>query len=309
MPVHLPCVSRRHFLKSSLVLGAGSTLFPQKFAFSLGESRSEDVWALISDTHIPGDRTQENGGVNPVNNLVEIRKDILAHPKKPCGAIISGDCVYLHGKITDYPTLLEEFQPIRDSGMSVHFILGNHDHRSNFLNALAVHEQKPGFPNIPENLCSVLETPKVNWFFLDSLQRTNFTPGVLGESQLQWLQRELDARRDKPALLVAHHNPVFNLPVEKRWAGHLKDTDELWDVILPRKQVKGYIYGHLHQWKTAVREGIHIVCIPATAWKFRDEEPTAWILAELSEGGLSLTPRCLDMNHPTHEKTVSLTWR
>lgn len=309
MPLQLPAVSRRRFLKSSLAFGAGALILPQVSVFGNENGRSADFWALLSDTHIPGDRNRENSGVNPVKQLVEIRKDILACTKKPTGAIISGDCVYLHGESTDYPTLFEEFQPIRDAGMSVHFVLGNHDNRENFLNALAAYEKRPADVNVPINYCSVIETPKLNWFVLDALQRTNYTPGLLGAAQLRWLERELDARADKPALIVAHHNPVFDLPPEKQWAGHLKDSDDLWKVILPRKQVKGYVYGHSHQWKTSVKDDIHLINIPATAWKFDQTQPTAWVLAELRENGISLTPRCLDVTHPAHDNTVKLAWR
>ncbi len=304
-------MDRRHFLKTSFAAGAGAILLPgaSRSSFAEESGRSGDCWALISDTHIPGDRDRVLNDVCPVKNLIEIRKDILACPKKPTGAIVSGDCVFLQGLAGDYPTLLEEFQPLRDEGMSLCFVMGNHDDRANFLRALADHENREERPAVPDNYCSVLETPKVNWFFLDALQRTNFTPGLLGKSQLNWLARELDARPGKPAILVAHHNLRFGLPVEEQWGGHLKDTDQLWDVIRPRKQVKSYVYGHSHSWGCEKKDGIHLVNIPATAWKFRAEDPTAWVLAELQTDGIALTPRCLDPNHPAHDKTVALAWR
>ena len=311
MPIHIPSISRRRFLGTTLAAGAGAVLGAGRFSSLFAEEagRTLDCWAMISDTHIPADRDRVLNEVCPVKNLIEIRKDILVCPKKPAGAIISGDCAFLEGFPGDYPTLLEEFQPLRDGGMSVHFVLGNHDHRSHFLNALAVHEKRAERPRIPDNHCSVLETPKVNWFFLDALQRTNSTPGLLGKTQLNWLAGELDKRPDKPALLVAHHNPRFGLPPEKQWEGHLKDSDELWELLLPRKQVKGYVFGHSHQWKCETKDDVHLINIPATAWKFNAEEPTAWVLAELKTDGIALTPRCLDPTHPVHDKTVNLEWR
>jgi len=310
MPIQIPSISRRRFLGTTLATGAGLVLGAGRFSALAEETdRSPDCWALLSDTHIPADRDRVLNGVCPVKNLIEIRKDILTCPKKPKGAIISGDCVFLQGLAEDYPTLLEEVQPLRDGGMSLHFVLGNHDHRSHFLNALAVHEKRADRPHIPDNYCSVLETPKVNWFFLDALQRTNDTPGLIGKSQLNWLARELDLRSNKPALLVAHHNLRFGLPSEKQWEGHLKDSDDLWELILPRKQVKGYVYGHSHQWKCEAKDGVHLINIPATAWKFQAEEPTAWVLAELKADGIALTPRCLDPVHSAHDKTVNLVWR
>lgn len=303
-------ISRRHFLGTSFAVGAALCLSPSSRAFAKDE-RSGDVWALVSDTHIPGDRNRELNGVKPVENLIKIREDILACPKKPQGAIVSGDCVFLEGLVTDYPTLLDEVQPMRDAGMSVHLLLGNHDNRVHLLNELAKRDGKTGNdrPAIPDNYCSILETPKANWFFLDSLQRTNDTPGLLGETQLKWLAGELDRRPDKPALLVAHHNPIFGLPEESLWNGHLRDSDEFWSVIAPRKQVKGYVYGHSHRWALDNKDGVHLINVPATAWKFDAKEPTAWVLAELKTDGIDLTPRSLDTAHPVHDKTFSLAWR
>ena len=306
-----PSISRRHFLGTTLAIGVGTVfgIGHPSSVFAEETGRSFDYWALISDTHIPSDRDRVLNNVCPVKNLIEIRKDILACPKKPAGAIISGDCAFLEGLAEDYPALLEEFQPLGDAGMSFHFVLGNHDHRGHFLNALAVHEKRAGYPSIPDNHCSVVETPKVNWFLLDSLQRTNYVPGLLGKTQLNWLARELDKRPDKPALLVAHHTPQFGLPPERQWDGNLKDSDDLWELLLPRKQVKGYVYGHSHQWKCETKDEVHLINIPTTAWKFQAEEPTAWVLAELKTDGIALTPRSLDPMHPAHDKTVNLVWR
>ena len=53
----------------------------------------------------------------------------------------------------------------------------------------------------------LVEGPRANWFLLDSLDEPNKTPGVLGDKQVAWLGQALDARANKPAILVAHHNP------------------------------------------------------------------------------------------------------
>ena len=85
----------------------------------------------------------------------------------------------------------------------MHLVLGNHDQRENFWAAFP--EAKPALPAADRH-AAVVETPLANWFLLDSLYKTNVTPGLLGAAQLQWLAKALDAHADKPALLVAHHN-------------------------------------------------------------------------------------------------------
>ena len=88
-------------------------------------------------------------------------------------------------------------------------MLGNHDHREHFWAAFP--EAKPAGPGVPgapaaDHQAAVVETSLANWILLNSLYKTDFTPGQLGKEQLQWLAKTLDARADKPALLVAHHN-------------------------------------------------------------------------------------------------------
>jgi 3',5'-cyclic AMP phosphodiesterase CpdA len=283
-------------------------------------SQNQDVWAILSDTHIPGDRNKSGGNpaVKPVEHLNKIRSDILSGEiGKPCGLIVSGDCVYLHGLPDDYKTLLEEFEPFRQKGLPVHFVMGNHDNRQAFLNAVrnTVSTDKNIPPigisigqDIPSRLYSIVETPKVNFFLLDSLDKTNHTPGLFGEEQLQWLTDELDSRKDKPAILVAHHNPDYSGNIVKA-PGALQDTNAFFERIRNRQQVKAYFYGHTHAWKTFRVAGIHTINIPATAWRFDQQQPFAWVLLTLKDNGMSLTLRAINPEHPKHNEIINLAWR
>lgn len=47
---------------------------------------------------------------------------------------------------------------------------------------------------------AVLETPRANWFLLDSNNPPDGTAGRLGKAQLDWVAKELDARPDRPAI-------------------------------------------------------------------------------------------------------------
>ena len=81
--------------------------------------------------------------------------------------------------------MVELVQPVREVGLPIHFALGNHDHRENFWTAFP--KQRPDDPPpVVDKHVSVIETPRANWFLLDSLQRTNYTPGRMGDEQLAW---------------------------------------------------------------------------------------------------------------------------
>lgn len=160
-----------------------------------------------------------------------------------------------------------------------------------------------GKPTVADKHVSIIQSPRANWFLLDSLDVTNSTPGVLGEAQLQWLGKALDTQADKPALLVAHHHPL------SFGTSGLRDTEALYEVIVSRKHVKAFFFGHSHRWKIAEHEGIQLVNLPATAWLFGKTQPRGWVDAKLGDGGATLVLNSLDTKHPLHGETVELKWR
>ena len=306
MPITLPPINRRRFLKTATSIGVAAC-FP--FSFIRGEEtppRDPDCFAFLSDTHIPGDRTTITNGVNPVDNFRAISKETIAFPDRPASIIVSGDCVHLQGKPEDYRTLIEELVPVRESGVAVHLVMGNHDERDVFLDACDWAQPRKEDRPVVEKQISVVESPKANWFLLDSLIRTNYTPGKFGTEMLDWLGRELDKRKDKPAILVAHHNLEIE---DKEDSNGLIDSGAFWKTIIARPQVKAYVYGHTHVWKTQIRDGIHLVNVPATAWKFQQTEPTAWVCAKLRDDGMNLQLRSLDTEHRHHGQKLELNWR
>jgi 3',5'-cyclic-AMP phosphodiesterase len=300
MPIHLP-VSRRQFLSATLATGAGLLLPRQIWAD--GTRSDPNRWALLADTHIWENRNDVRNGVKPADNLLAATQAILATEPRPAGAIIAGDCAANEGNPGDYTVLADVVRPLLKGKVPVHFALGNHDHRENFYAAFPCARPK-GEPSVADKHVSILETPHANWFLLDSLQRTNYTPGLLGEVQLKWLATALDARPDKPALVVMHHTPD---PGAK--ASGLHDTDALYEVILPRKQVKAYVFGHSHVWRLSKVEDLHLINLPATAWLFGNYQLRGWVDMLLAPGGAALTIRGLTPDVPHHGETFPLTWR
>jgi 3',5'-cyclic AMP phosphodiesterase CpdA len=135
------------------------------------------------------------------------------------------------------------------------------------------------------------------------------TPGTLGEAQRQWLAQVLDERTDRPALIVAHHNPRLGGD-PKHFPGGLVDSAELWDVLRPRRQVKAYIHGHIHDRSLAEHEGIHIINTPATSYVADPElSTTGWTVARLDADGVMLTTRTNLADHAWNWETRELAWR
>jgi hypothetical protein len=302
MPIHLPPTSRRRFLASSLLAGAGLMLHRNLWA--AGKPVDEHFWALLSDTHIAADRSKVARDINMTGHLKAVNEEVIGQPLRPAGVLVNGDCAFNSGEAEDYATFTDLMQPLREAGMPLHLTIGNHDNREHFWSALTEARNAPR-PLADRNV-ALIETPRANWLILDSLEKTLSTPGLLGAAQLNWLAQTLDAHPDKPALVVGHHQTA-NAGEAK---SGLKDSAQLLEIIRPRKQVKAYIFGHTHVWRVQEDEsGIHFVNLPPVAYVFDKHQPSGWVKANIKSQGMRLELSCLDRTHKAHGQIVELEWR
>jgi 3',5'-cyclic AMP phosphodiesterase CpdA len=302
MPLHLPPLTRRTFLRRTLAATASLLTIP---ALRAAESNADpDRWALLSDTHIAADKSVISRVVNMAEHLDAAVKGVRALASRPTGVFVNGDCAVLKGLAEDYATFSALIAPLREAGMPIHLTLGNHDDRDVFRTALT--GAIPAAPPLASKHVSIVEGARANWFLLDSLDEVNKTPGVLGDGQRAWLAKALDAHTDKPALVMVHHNPVTSVPGKK---SGLTDSEELLAILLPRRQVKALFFGHTHTWRFAEQDGLHLVNLPAVAYPFTPAEVTGWVDAKLSERGAALTLHAHDTQHTAHGKTTELAWR
>ena len=301
MPIYLPPLSRREFLKRTLAAGAAFGLGP--LVEAAPAPVDESFWALLSDVHVAADPARIERGVNMANHFQIVSKEILALPKRPGGLVINGDCALASGQSDDYVELAQLLAPLRAGAMPIHLTLGNHDQREHFWRAFP--RERAMQPAVPDRQVALVSTRHVNWFILDSLEKTSSTPGLLGREQLSWLRGALDANAHKPALILVHHNPGIG-------GGNfgLKDTIALLEVLRPRQHVKAYIFGHTHHWEVQQDpSGLHLVNLPAVAYVFREGEPSGWVRATLAPEGMRLELRCVDQKHPAHGQVHDLNWR
>jgi 3',5'-cyclic-AMP phosphodiesterase len=301
MPVSLPPVSRREFLRRCVLTTAGLLAAPGLVA--AGKRTDPDSWALFSDIHIAADRAKVQRGIAMAEHFEQATAEVLALPKRPAGVLISGDLALNSGEPGDYAFLRELFAPLRAAQLPMYLALGNHDHREHFLAAFpeTTGKERP----VEAHVVSVIPTPRANWFLLDSLEKTLATPGLLGESQLDWLAKALDAHRAKPAIVVLHHNLDA-----KNGAFALRDAPQFFEVVRPRRQVKACVFGHTHVWRTWVDEsGIHCINLPPMAYVFNEGDPAGWVHARLERRGLSLELRCIDPKHRLQGQKLELKWR
>ena len=129
------------------------------------------------------------------------------------------------------------------------------------------------------------------------------------KQQREWLAKSLDAHADKPALIIAHHNPrLGGEPVH--FPGGLEDSEDLWKILAARPQVKAYIHGHIHHRNFFQHQGIHILNTPAVGYvASQATSTTGWTLARMGDAGAAITTLTHEPKHEWNGKTVDLKWR
>lgn len=301
MPIHLAPISRRQFLARAFAASAGLALAPSLLAET--KPADDDFWALLSDTHIAGSRHRVFLGANMADHFEIITREILDSPQRPAGILVSGDCAWASGEKHDYHTFTDLLGPMRAAEIPVHLTLGNHDNRHHFWDVLK--DEKRAKHPVNDRQMSLVRTPHVNWFILDSLEQTLYIPGMLGHDQLAWLAASLDSHPEKPALIMVHHN----LGSGDRSIA-LQDAEKFFEIVRPRKQVKACFFGHTHIWNVKQDDsGIHLVNLPPTSYPFFAGDPTGWVRATSKPDGMQLELRCVDQQHKAHGQVVDLKWR
>ena len=300
MPIHLGPITRRRFLSATLSAAWAVGL---RRGFAAQSEPGGDRWALLADPHIAADSALMVRKTQMAANLRQVVARLTALEGRLSGVIIDGDCAYLQGEVGDYAQLTGLLRPLREAGNRVHLTLGNHDQRENFDRALGGDATLE--TAVPGRHVALLPSRQANWFLLDSLEKTNQTPGLLGTAQLEWLTRALDAHPDRPAIVVGHHQ------VEKgEVKSGLRDGIQLLEILEPRRQVKAYVFGHTHNWSLQRTDaGIHLINLPPVAYVFTEGKPSGWVEARVHEKGMQLRLECLDAKHPEQGTTVDLDWR
>jgi Icc protein len=152
-----------------------------------------------------------------------------------------------------------------------YFVPGNHDgyNDPDSPGTLPAHEVVPRIdprlaepvPYVQKAYWSRTVKPGVQLIGLDSRMDDTFN-GMVDANQLAWLERELDAHRDKLVLIAVHH-PLRNLnPINKRewWSNFICDNGGQVEELLDRcPNVRVVLSGHHHANQIRQRNGrLHV---------------------------------------------------
>lgn len=287
-------ISRKRFLGGSAAL-LGSLLAGQRHTLGAEEPQTAHL-ALLSDTHLPADSTNEYRGFRPVENLRKVVPDLVA--AKPQAAILNGDAARLTGEYEDYLALKGLLQPLAEQA-PIHIGMGNHDDRKNFFRVFKQKQNEPALVNGKH--VSVFELGGTRFVVLDSLLYVNQVAGLLGQAQRKWLTDFLVQADDRPIVFFFHHTLGDG-------DGDLLDFERVYRIMKPYRQVKAIFYGHSHAYSVAQRDHIYLINQPATGYNFSDAQPVGWLDAKFTPQGVGLTLHAIGGNLEENGQTKQIEW-
>jgi Icc protein len=232
----------------------------------------------FTDTHLFADAAGALLGINTEQSLQAVLDLARQRHWPPDLVLTTGDLVH-DGSVQAYARFLRHFS---DLGAPVYSLPGNHDAAATLYARL----QQPSVQAIHHVLCA-------GWqFCLLDTSVPGSEGGHLAASELQRLDAQLTAHPDHHALVCLHHQPV---PVGSPWLDTMAvdNAAELFAVLDRHPQVRGLLWGHVHQDFHQLRNGVHLIASPSTCIQFApdstdfalDDAPPGYRWLELQADG------------------------
>ncbi len=207
----------------------------------------------ISDTHLFGDKNATINGFNSYSNLQTIFNSISSLKEKPELIVVTGDL--------SQDCTAESYKHLYDfllkSGIKYYLLPGNHDN-------VSIVNKVFNYKWARENVDYSADYKGWLFYFLD----TSVYPeahGELTQYQLQKLEDTLNKNKSKPTLIFMHHHP---LQISSWLDGMiLLDFDKFNSVVKQNPQIKGVLFGHIHQIFESNINGTFYGSAPSTSYQ------------------------------------------
>lgn len=186
----------------------------------------------ITDPHLFTDNASHLLGVNTISSLRAVLDDIIASNFAAHLMLATGDISQDYSP-ESYRTFVEEIKKLQ---LPCHYLPGNHD------DPRLMHLHMQGHHIFGQKRIII-----GNWqiILLDSTVRTR-PGGFLSDSEMDFVEKAITICPDHYTLIAMHHNPI---PAQCSWLDQhwLENGDEFLARVGQYAQVKGVLWGHIHQ--------------------------------------------------------------
>lgn len=207
--------------------------------------------AQITDTHLYADPEETLLGLNTRHCLQRVVE--LAARRKPHLVVASGDLAHDASPVA-YRAVRGCLEQL---AVPVYCLPGNHDEAVEMRNCMN---------DAPFQTTSHLCAGGWQMLFMDS-SVDGSEGGHLGTAELERLDRDLASAPDSPAIVWLHHQPV---PVGSLWLDTMAvdNGNELLDIVDRHPQVRGIVWGHVHQLFEKRHKDTALLATPSTCIQF-----------------------------------------
>jgi 3',5'-cyclic AMP phosphodiesterase CpdA len=199
---------------------------------------------ILSDLHIVPEGELSHG-LDTTDRLQQSIDFVNANHGDADFVIFAGDLAD-HGERAAYECFKSSIQSLT---LPYYLTLGNHDQRSVFLDVFG-----EDFADETRNINHVIDHSGHRVIVLDSSDPSVGGAGKLEQSQLNWLQNQLDDAKDLPVIIVLHHN-ITKLHVQTDFI-ILKDNEKFAQVVASHPDIRQVISGHVHMTTAGTYKGI-----------------------------------------------------
>lgn len=208
----------------------------------------------ITDTHLFDRADGTLRGLNTAETLAAVVAAVRARESRIDGILATGDLSH-DGGTPSYRRLIGLLAPLN---APVYCIPGNHDALGVFGCVLKGSRVHSG---------GRLLAGDWQLIFLDTAV-PGATHGHLRPAELARLDAALSEHPQRHALICLHHQPV---PVGSAWMDRimLDNAEAFFAVIDMHPNVRGILWGHVHQTFDAMRNGVRLLASPSTCIQFR----------------------------------------
>jgi 3',5'-cyclic-AMP phosphodiesterase len=231
----------------------------------------------FSDMHLFGDATEQLRGVASLPALQAAVADAARRCHNPDAILLTGDLV--QDDPNGYRWVRHVFG---GSQVPVLCLSGNHDVPEHMRSTLDhAPFQVGGEAQFGKWLVVMLDT----WV-------AGTAAGKVGSDALAHLREVLTTHRNKHVLVCLHHQPIA---MRSEWLDHvgLQDADAFMSLVRQYSNVRGVIWGHVHQALDSFVQGVRFMATPATCAQFLphsaefaiDNRPPGYRVLELRPDG------------------------
>ena len=242
------------------------------------DSASNDIFVIqISDPHLFASSEQKLRGVNTDHTLRRVLQQIQAEENLDL-LLLTGDLV--QDETREGYTRLKTY--LDDLGLPSFALPGNHDNPDFLEQVLTDARSQVGGHTTVGNWCLVLLSSYLE----------GSAGGRLSQAELDRLSELLDRYADKHFLVALHHHPIS---MNSAWLDTvgLENRDDLWDILNGHSNVRGVVWGHVHQSLEATRNNVLLLATPSTCAQFKpevdefaiDDKPPAYRRLRLRSSG------------------------